>query len=451
MSLVSLGANFKTVPLDELERVSIPKEDIEATLVQLTSYEGINGAVALSTCNRVELYVDALTDRMGNDACRALLASRGGSMGDGYYLERGEDVARHLFRVVCSLDSQVLGEAQILGQAKDALTRAQEAGTCTETLMRLFKEALGVGKRVRTETAIGQDSVSLSTTAFQAASSEFDDISSCKVLFVGAGKMAESTLSYLLEAGVTDYLVTSRTEQRAHSLARRCNGTVVPFDKRYEALATVDLAFTMTSATAPVIEAHPLEEARKAANACARKLVLVDEAVPRDVHEDCAELENVVLHNLETLGEVMAKGMAARLGAIGAVELLVAQAEDSFLTWMQQRSVTPTIREMYAKGEAVVEAELARAVKAFEHQREGGLSDSEREILEAFGSSIMKKILHGPTARLRSEAETADSYYYTGAARYLFGLNTHPAGCPSRTCADKPCLKGKPCSKGAHL
>lgn len=448
MSLVALGANYKTVPIEELERVSVPKHEIAEALAWLAGREGVNGAVVLSTCNRVEVYVDARTDRDGTEACRAFFEARGGGNIPGYYPERGEDVPRHLFRVVCSLDSQVLGEAQILGQAKTALAMATEAGTCTEVLTRLFKDAISVGKRVRTETAIGQDSVSLSTTAFKAAADEFDDIAACQVMFVGAGEMAELTLAYLQEAGVTDYLVTSRTIEHARAFAESCDGRAYPFEDRYAALAKADVVFTMTSASEPVIEAAALDRARRAAGTAGRKLVIVDEAVPRDAQVECAELPGVVLHNLETLARIIDEGMATRMAAVGAVERMAAEAEDGFLAWMQQRNVAPTIREMYAKGAATVEGELARAVKSLASQRGEEVPAEELEILEAFGNAVMKKLLHGPTARLRREAETADSYYYTGAARYLFGLDTYPVGCMPHACENKTCLHDGSCSKG---
>lgn len=455
MSLVVMGASFKTMPLERLEGLSIPSAEIDNVLETLVSCDGVKGAVVLSTCNRTEIYVDARTDRLGIDACRAYFCGRlgieptaGALLAVGVYLERGEDVSKHLFRVVCSLDSQVLGEAQILGQVKNAYQRASEADTCTEVLTHLFKDALNVGKRVRTETNIGKDSVSISTVAFKTALREFDDVSACRVFFVGAGEMAALTLPYLREAGVTDFTVASRTMEHSREFAMGCNGKVIPFEERYDALAQVDLVFSSTAAPHCVIKRAELEEARAKANSAGRKLVIVDEAVPRDVEPECDEIDGVVLHNLEMLGQVIDEGMAARIAAVGAVERMAAEAEEGFLSWMQQRNVTPTIREMYMKGEATVESELVHAAKAFATQRGSELDAEEMKILEAFGSAVMKKILHGPTARLRREAETADSYYYTGAARYLFGLETYPAGCSPHECDDRQCLRGEPCEKG---
>ena len=449
MSLVVFGANYKTVALEVLERVSIPHAQVRDCMRELADYDGIEGAVVLSTCNRVELYVDAQTDRIGIDACWAFFSSRSECDFSDFYLERGDDVARHLFRVVSSLDSQVLGETQILGQVREAFSLAGEAGTCSEVLTRLFKDALAVGKRVRSETAIGQDSVSLSTSAFKAAAREFDDISACRIVFIGAGEMARLALAYLMDAGASDFLVASRTIESATALAHVCNGQAVPFEQRYEAMATADIVFSMTSASEAVVEAEQLDLARCSAGAQSRKLVIIDEAMPHDIQPACEELDGVVLYSIETLAGIIDEGIAARMGAVGDVERMVAEAERGFLAWMQQRTVAPTIREMYEKGAAAVEGELARAVKALEAQRGGAsLSAEERDVLEAYGTAVMKKILHGPTVRLRREAENESSYYYTGAARYLFGLNVYPPGCVPHSCTDKPCLRGEACAKG---
>lgn len=205
MSLVALGANHRTMTLEGLERISVPESKTDAALESITSSAGVRGAVVLSTCNRVELYVDARTDREGIAACKEFFERRIGEGGvnptTGFYAEHGDDVVRHLFYVICSLDSQVLGEAQILGQVKDAYLVSEGQGKCTNVLTKLFKDAISVGKRARTETAIGNDSVSISTTAFKAALDEFDDVKDCQVLFVGTGEMAHLTLTYLLESG----------------------------------------------------------------------------------------------------------------------------------------------------------------------------------------------------------------------------------------------------------
>lgn len=453
MSLVAMGANYKSSKLEVLEHISIPPEEINSAVSGLRASKGVDGAIVLSTCNRVEAYVDARTDRLGVDALSAFFEKRleGSATRGPLYLERGEDVVRHLFRVVCSLDSQVLGEAQILGQAKAAYDRSVELDCCTEVLTKLFRDALHLGKRARTETTIGGDSVSLSTTAFKVARGEFEDLRDRQVLFIGTGEMARLALVYLMEEGVRDFMVTSRTFEHARAFASECDACAIRFEDRYDAIAKADVVFTMTSAHGAVVEGEPLARARKRVGTVGRKLVFVDEAVPRDVAPSCQEVPGVVLYNLDALNAIVDDGLAARMAAVGDVEQLVAQAEEDFLSWMQQRSVLPTVKAMYAKGEATVAAELGKASKLLARESGHELSSAEMRVLEAYGTAIMRKILHGPAVRLKKEAETADSYYYTGSVRYLFGLDTFPPGCSRSSCVGHPCLEGRECPKGLAL
>ena len=292
MSLVALGASYKSAPIASRERLAVSAGDLFAALASLAAREGVNEAVVLSTCNRVEAYVDAKTDRLGADALIAFFEERTGAplVRDELYLERGLDTVRHLFRVVCSLDSQVLGEAQILGQTKRALEAAQEAGTCSDVLARLFKNAINLGKRVRTETAIGADSVSLSTAAFKAARNAFPDLEQRSVLFVGTGEMAQIALEYVCDAGVKHIAACSRTLDHARAFVEPCGGSAHAFDERYGLAARADVVFSMTSAPCAVFESEPLQAARIAAGRADSRLVIVDESMPRDVNPACAQL-----------------------------------------------------------------------------------------------------------------------------------------------------------------
>lgn len=450
MSLVIMGANYKSASLEVLEAISFSPEELETELEALRKAEGVEGAVVLSTCNRVEAYVDARTDRYGADALKALFERRLGMPAelDTFYIERGEDVARHLFRVVCSLDSQVLGEAQILGQAKRAFECSLECGCCTEVLAQLFRDALHLGKRVRTETGIGADSVSLSTVAFKVASKEFPDLEDRQVMFLGTGEMASLALPYLLEAKVRDFIVASRSIEHAREFAQACDGHVVRFEDRYEGIAKADIVFCMTASPHAVVEAEPLRRARERYGTAGRKLLFVDEAVPRDVAASCRDVDGVVVYSMDALNVIVDEGMETRMAAVGAVERMALQAERGFLAWMQQRTVAPTVKAMYAKGEAVVAGEFAKAAKLLTRERGEQLSEGELKMLEAYGNAIMKKILHGPATRLKRESDSADSYYYTGSARYLFGLDTFPPGCKPHSCNGHPCLEGKACPQG---
>lgn len=437
-----MGTSFKTAPIDVRQQVAVPDDGLPTALGEMLAAEGVKEAVILSTCNRVEVYLDAKTDRLGSDALKGFFATRQGDAYDmeWYYLYRGMDVVQHAFRVVCSLDSQVLGEAQILGQMRAAFGMASAAGACGEVLGELFRRALGLGKRVRTETAIGADSVSLSSVAHQLACAAVDDLATCRVLIVGAGEMARLAGAYLKADGVGDLLVANRTQERARELAEEVGARVVPFEHLHEEAAMSDVVFTMTGAPFALLRRKPLEQARAAAGRDKAALVLVDEAVPRDIEPACAELPGVVLHDLESLSARVDGGLARRMGAVAQVERMAAEAEADYLAWMQERLVTPTIKAIRQKGELVVEGELERALAAMGKVHGCMVGEDERKILEAYGHAIMNKLLHGPTIRLRKEAGTADSYYYTGAARYLFGVETYPPGthhgCHVRSCEE---------------
>ena len=446
MSLVVMGSSFKTAPLAMREKLAVPEQDMHRVLNDLVAYDGVSEAAVLGTCNRTEFYVDAKTDRIAIDSLNDYVVSRMGNDFDAehFYVERGDDAAEHLLRVVCSLDSQVLGEAQILGQAKRAFQQATEAGTCGVVLTKLFKTALHLGKRVRTETAIGQDSVSLSTTAFKVARNFFGSLADRRIVLLGTGEMAQLCLKYLAQEGCTDVCVVGRNEERARICASLCPCTFVHFDERYEQIAQADVVFTMTAADEVVVRADKLAACLEHANRSDRALLMVDEALPRDVEQACGEVPGVTLHNLDTLATIIDERAFERLAAVGDVERLVGEAHHDYLSWMQQRQVNPTIKQMYEKYTATVQEQVAQAAKALSNARGSELSDEECKVLEALGSALVKRLLHGPTSRLRVEAETADSYYYTGAARYLFGLDTFPPDRPHVSC-EHQCNVGREC------
>ena len=449
MSLVVAGLSYKTAAIALREAAAVPSDEMHDALQGLVRIEGVKEAAVLSTCNRVEVVLEAKTDRLGAQAADAFFRGR---MGDAYdaealYVERGDDAVHHLMRVVCSLDSQVLGEAQILGQVRCAYEQAQEAGTLGEMLTELLKRALHLGKLVRSETAIGSDSISISTVAHRVAANALDGLSNRRVLVVGSGDMARLLFNYLLEDGAGELLVTSRTSAHAASFARETGARAVAFADLHEVAATCDAVFAMTASETPVICAERLAAARREAGREDCQLVLVDEGLPRDIERACAELPCVELFDLEALTAIADDGLTQRMAAVPEVERLAEKAESSFLAWMQERLVTPTIKAIYEKGELTVAGELDRATRALEKERGEALTEAELQVLESYGKAIMKKLLHGPTIRLRKEAQTADSYYYTGAARYLFGIETFPPG-TNRTCHMRVCEKGEPCPMG---
>lgn len=452
MSLVVMGSSFKTATIEARENYAVPRAELGGFLDTLTGSEGVDEAVVLSTCNRVEAYVNAKTDRMGIDALTAAFADHAGGAfdQDDFFLHRGMDTVDHAFKVVCSLDSQLLGEAQILGQMKNAYEAAVEHGSIGEYLTKLFKDALHLGKQVRSETSIGGDTVSLSTTAFKVLRNTFGDLEQRCVLVIGTGEMARLAANYLKDGAVGTFLVTSRTFANALAFASEFGAQPVPLEERYAAIAKADAVFTMTSSPDPVIEPEPLAQAMADRPRGKDDLLIIDEAVPRDVAAGCEDVQGVKVYNLETLNGIIDEGMAERMAAVGDVERMIGTATQEFFSWMQQRLVAPTIKEIYEKADDAVSFEMARAVKSFANLLGRELSAEEQKVLEAYGNSISKKILHGPTMRLRRESGSADSYYYTGAARYLFGLDAFPVGTVGHRhcCSERHCEQGVACPQG---
>ena len=487
MSLFLLGASYKSAPLRVREALAITPDDLTSCAQALLRERGIDEVVILSTCNRTELYVNAQTDRLAHQAlvalCTARLVQSQHSFSESpawlienyCYEKRGMEVVSHLFSVVCSLDSMVLGEAQILGQTKRAFEMAELHNTCSEVLSRLFKTALSVGKRARSETAIGSDCVSMSTSMMHIAREHCSALEDAPCVVLGAGEMAQLSLRYLLQAPVKTIYVASRhyahaqqvveqlkAEMRTSDAGTDGTGTTqsatptvlqaIDFADRYSYIAQSQLVISMTRASSFVVDAEQLQMARNAHHTAENptsdaSLVLIDAAIPRDIDPACASLPGIQLFDTQHVQHVVDAGLSARMEAVGAVEKLIEQAQSEFLAWMQERSVTPTIKEMYEKGSVVVDRELKRCIKSFENARGQKLSSDERQLLELYGEAIAKKLLHGPTARLRKEAHTSASFYYTVSARYLFGLDTNPPGSGCPHCAHPTCLEGKGCSR----
>lgn len=512
MSLFLLGASYKSAPLPVREALAITPDDVTLCAEALLRERGIDEVVILSTCNRTELYVNAQTDRLAHQALVALCTARLVQAKRGFaespawlienycYEKRGMEVVSHLFSVVCSLDSMVLGEAQILGQTKRAFEMAELHKTCSEVLSRLFTTALSVGKRARSETAIGSDCVSMSTSMMHIAREHCSALQDASCVVLGAGEMAQLSLRYLLQAPVKTIYVASRHYAHAQQVVEQLKAEMlisdagtpaagipdagtdgagtptagmadvgtdgagtrqsttptvlqaIDFADRYSYIAQSQLVMSMTRASSFIIAAEELEMARNAHHTAENptsdaSLVLIDAAIPRDIDPACALLPGVQLFDTQHVQHVVDAGLSARMEAVGAVEKLIEQAQSEFLAWMQERSVTPTIKEMYEKGSVVVDRELKRCIKSFENARGQKLSSDERQLLELYGEAIAKKLLHGPTARLRKEAHTSASFYYTVSARYLFGLDTNPPGSGCPHCAHPTCLEGKGCSR----
>ena len=419
MALTLLGINHKTAPIEVRERYAFTSAELPAALVAFKEEYG-NGAI-ISTCNRTELYV---VGRRGHPGRSELLRFLGRLKGENaeeqrrrFYFATQTRAVGHLFRVAAGLESMVLGEAEILGQVRSAYAASASAGASSPILDRLFHAAIHVGRRARSETGIGRYSISVSSTAVGLARRILGDLRGSTVLVVSAGEAGKLTARNLKETGVARLLVTSRTLERATELAADLGGQAIPFDQLGRALADSDIVISSTGAPAFLIDQPAIEAAVRRRNG--RPLLLIDIAVPRDVDPAVRRLENVHLYDIDDLQAVAEANMREREKEVDKVEALVEEEVSRFVEWYRSLDVIPTIAALRERAERVRRVELDKTLGHLSN-----LSPEERARVEAMSRAIVKKILHQPIARLKSEG--GDGEQYVAALRDLFALGDHP-------------------------
>ena len=411
--MIVVGVNHRTVPLELLERLAVTADRLPKALHDLVSRDGVAEAVLLSTCNRTEIYVQAekfhgAVADVRNFLCElAFLAPE--ELSDHLYTFHDAAAVAHLFSVAAGLDSAVLGESEILGQVKSAWEVAAAERAAGSALHLLFRHAVEVGKRVRTETGIGRSSVSVSSAAVALASERLDGLQGRRVLVLGAGDMGEGMLVSLVAAGVQDVRVANRTAARATALADRVGGRAIPISELGAALAEVDVLLTSTGASDFLVDAASLE-----ARAGERPLLIVDVAVPRDVDPSAGELPGVTLLDMDDLRAFADVGLAERRREIGKVRDLIDEEVARFRDVATGREVAPLVAALRARVEELRVAEVERASK--------GMSADERAALDTATRSLVAKLLHEPTVRLKDEAGTARGERLAEAIRELFDL-----------------------------
>jgi glutamyl-tRNA reductase len=395
MTLTLVGLSHHVAPVELRERVTL---DIGAAAALARS---LGDAVCLSTCNRTELYLAGVDP---GPAVEALEHLAGESL-DGVVYQLHEDAAAvHLFRVAAGLDSLVPGEGEILGQVRDAY----EAVTPGPVLDKVFRQALGVGKRVRTETAIGESPASVSSAAAALAAQVFGDLHGRRVLLVGAGRIGELAASNLASRGAEIAFVANRTVDSARELAHRFGGQTLALDEVAARLGEVDVVVSSTSAPEQLLHARDVPARRRA------PLFFIDIAVPRDLDPAIAGLGGCFVYDIDDLEAVVAETLAGRRAEAERAEQLVAEEADRFRSWRASLDVVPAIASLRAHAEEIRSAELAKV--------EARVSDDERRTLESVTAQILNKLLHLPTVRMKEAAVSADGAVYADAVRHLFGL-----------------------------
>jgi len=418
MYLVVVGVNHRTAPVEVREKLSFSEHQLGEAFSFLKSYPTIDGTVILSTCNRTEVYVAALEIDNGLKAVREFLANWAGiSLSDiknftyNYTLY---DAVQHLFRVASGLDSMILGETQILGQVRDAFLKATSLKASNKILNTLFQHAITVGKKVRTETGIDKNPVSVSYAAVQLACSFFGSLNDKKALLIGAGKMSNLTAKHLNYYGINEIIVANRSFDKAEQFAREINGKAIPFEKIYDRLLDVDVVISSTGAPHVIIHKERLEPV---VHKRQKPLYLIDIAVPRDIDPEISELPNVYLHDIDKLVNVVTQNLEERKKLAELAENIIDKELRAFIEWHSSQFVVPTIVALKKKAEEIKQKELTKALNKF-----GNISEREKNILCSLAHGIVNQMLHTPIVKLKQYALTPQGHLYTEIFQNIFDL-----------------------------
>ncbi|HEX8627258.1 MAG TPA: glutamyl-tRNA reductase [Catenuloplanes sp.] len=422
MNLLIVGASYRTTPIGTLERLAVSGAEQTALVRRLLAQPFVGEVVVLSTCNRVEVYaaVSAFHGGLG-DICAALGEQAGlppAELASHLYVHYDDAAVTHAFRVAAGLDSMVIGEAQILGQLRDAYHAAIEGDSAGRLLHELMQQALRVGKRAHAETGIDRAGQSVVTAALDLAAGYLGgSLTGRPALVIGAGAMGALSVATLTRAGVGSIKVTNRGAERAARLAETYGATAVPLDALPEVLAAVDVVVTATASIEPVLTRDVLTPAL--ANRPAGRtapLVVLDLAVPRDVAMDAARLPGVVVLDIDQLAASRHAGPAADDTA--AVELIVATEVEHFLAWLRGADIAPTVAALRGRADDVVSTELRRLA-----QRRPELTEQQTAEVAHAVHRVVQRLLHSPTVRVRQLAAEPGGDQYAAMLRELFGLD----------------------------
>lgn len=420
--LFVVGISWRTAPVAVREQLAFREDELVGTLGSMVSQLPVAEALLISTCNRVEVYG---VGRAGSDApaaVRDFLAQQRGikasAIAGHLYEHRGSDAVRHVFRVASSLDSLVVGEAQILGQLKDAYGVASSAGTSGSVLSRCLERAFGVAKRVRTETTIARGAANVSSVAVELASRVFGDLKGKNVLVVGAGKMSSLAAKHLYASGAEQIVVTNRSAAKAEALAAEVDGVAKPWNDLEGLLVDADVVLSSTGAREPVLTRALFKKVTKARRW--RNIMVIDIAVPRDAEPAINELDGVYLFNIDDLDKVVQANLAERAKAAEHAAKIVEHEAGQFEHWMRTQGVVPTIRALRERFAQVADAEVQKAIERV--ARKEMTREQQRELIQELTRLVINKLLHQPTTVLRG-ADPAAAAMLSTAVCELFGLD----------------------------
>ena len=418
MKVFVAGLNHKIADVDVREKLAFSGPKLEEGLTKFKELSGVEEAIILSTCNRVELYANVSDALTASESIKDFLSQfhgiKRGSLDNALYIYDDTNAVRHVFRVASSLDSMVVGEPQILGQLKGAFDLALSKKTTGVLLNKLMKKAISVAKRVRTETKIAENAVSISFAAVELAKKIFTDLSKRVFMLLGAGEMAELAAKHLITTGVNEVLVSNRTYDRACDLAKEFNGRPVKFDEFIREMVRSDIVICSTGAPDYILTKNQMQKVMRERKQ--RQVFIIDISVPRNIDPGINDLDNVYLYNVDDLQGVVDANMFERQKEAEKAEEIIEEEIDTFLKWQSSLDSVPTIVALREKAEEIKKEELDKLLHKIPE-----IGEKEREAIEYMASALVNKLIHPPTAALKEASEDKDAIVAT--IRRLYGIN----------------------------
>lgn len=419
MSIVVIGINHRTSPVTLLEKMTIPDTAMPKALHSLSVRDDIREVVVLSTCNRTEVYAVAERFHGAYDDIRDFFCEMSGLPGDEVtphlFSQHDEAAISHLFEVAAGLDSAVLGEVEVIGQVRDAWERAMSEGVSRSSLNLLFRYALEVGKRARTETGISRSTASVSHAAVEMAHDILGTLDGKHVLVVGAGEMGEGVATALSREGAGSVVVVNRTSSRGEALADRVGARLSQFENLEAEVSAADVIVSCTGSGSAVLTEPMVREARRGVGS---PLLIVDIALPRDVDPAVGSIDGITLRDLDHLKEWANRGMEKRAAEVDQVRSIVGEETERFVLEQAQRQAAPLISQLREAVDAIRTAEIERLAG-----RMADFTEEQREVVETITRGIVAKLLHSPSVSLREAAGSAQGERLSAAVRDLFNLH----------------------------
>ncbi len=418
MKVLVIGLNHKVADVDVREKLAFNGPKLDEGLMKFRDLPEVQEAIVLSTCNRVELYANVADDLKASESIKMFLSEYHGinraSLDKALYIYADREAVKHVFRVASSLDSMVVGEPQILGQLKDAFDLALSKKTTGILLNKLLKKAISVAKRIRTETRIAENAVSISFAAVELAKKIFTDLSKKVCMLLGAGEMAELAAKHLIGNGVNEVLVSNRTFERACDLAKEFNGRPVKFDDFIQEMVHADIIICSTGAPSYILSKSQMQKVMRERKQ--RQVFIIDISVPRNIDPEINDLDNVYLYNVDDLQNVVDSNVSERQKEAEKAEKIIAEELETFLKWQSSLDAVPTIIALRERAEEIKREELEKLL-----HKNPDIGDKEREAIEYMISAIINKLIHPPTAALKEDSEDKDIMVAT--IQRLYGIN----------------------------